>query len=271
MFRELTGVSTFDPAEAEQFGEDPLFVRAAARAVAILSVFEMTPKPLTLSEISELSGMDRSATQRMVHTLQALGMIMRDDEDRGYLPGKRILTMACSSLRLNPILQKATPVLLELRRRSHERVDMSLWDDTRLIYALRMPSKHEIFTATLTGNTVPTYCTAGGLAVLSRLSDAEIADIFARSDVTPFTPQTITTLDQVMAEVQATRQRGHAVAVRQLLHHEIALGVAVLDGQGRPVGAIHLAGSLDEHSAEDFSARFGSLLRQAGQSLSGYR
>lgn len=271
MFRELNGISTFDPAEAEKFDEDPLFVRAAARAIAIMSVFEMTSKSLTLSDISELSGMDRSATQRMVHTLQALGMIMRDEEDRGYLPGKRVLTMACSSLRLNPILQKATPVLLELRRLSRERVDMSLWDDTRLIYTSRMPSKHELFHATLIGNTVPTYCTAGGLAVLSRLSDAEIADVFARSDITPFTPQTMTTLDEVMTEVRATRQRGHAVAVRQLLHHEIALGVPVLDGHGRPVGAIHLAGSLDEHTVEEFSTRFGSLLRQAGQSLSGYR
>ncbi|WP_142661829.1 IclR family transcriptional regulator [Paracoccus laeviglucosivorans] len=271
MFRKLIGVSTFDPEEAQQFGDDPLFIRALARGVAVLSAFELAHKPLSLSEISQLSGVDRSAAQRVVHTLMQLGMIVRDEEDRGYLPGKRILTMAYSCLRLTPICQKATPALLELRRRTRERVDMSLWDDTRLIYAMRMPSKHEIFTATLTGNTVPVYCTAGGISVLARLGDDEIADIFARSDLTPFTPDTFTTLDQVMQAVRETRNRGHAIAVRQLLRHEIAMGVAVLGEDNRPVGAIHLAGSLDEHSAEDFSAKFGTLLQQTGQSLSEYR
>lgn len=271
MFRELIGVSTFDPKEADKFSEDPLFVRAAARAVAILSAFEFANKPLSLKEISDLSGVDRSATQRMVHTLQALGMIVRDDEDRGYLPGKRILTMAHSALRLNPMLQRATPILLELRRRTRERVDLSLWDETRLIYALRMPSKHEIFTATLTGNTVPLYCTAGGVAVMAQLGDDEIAHIFAASDRTPFTPQTMTTLPEVMDAVHAARNRGHSLLQGQLLRHELAMGVAVTDGTGRPVGAIHIASTSEDHSLEDFSAKFGSLLEQAGKSLSGYR
>jgi len=270
VFRELTGVSTFDPKEAQSFGDDPLFVRAAARAIAIMSAFELAHKPLSLNELSDISGVDRSATQRMVHTLLALGMIVRDHEDRGYLPGKRVLTMACSALRLNPVLQRATPILLELRRRTRERVDMSLWDETRLIYALRMPSKHEIFTATLTGNTVPLYCTAGGIAVMAHLGDDEIARLFAASDQRPFTAETFTTLKQVMAQVDSARLRGHAIVTGQLLRHEVAMGVAVLDGQRRPLGAIHLAASMDEHDPEAFSSQFGTLLQQAGQSLSGY-
>lgn len=271
VFRELTGVPTFDPKEADEFDSHALFVRAAARAVAVLSAFELASKPLSLREISDLSGVDKSAAQRLVHTLQALGMIVRDPEGYGYIPGKRILTMAHSCLRLNPILQKATPVLLELRRRTRERVDMSLWDDTRMIYAMRMPSRHEVFTATLTGNTVPVYCTAGGLAVMSRLDDSEIRSIFDRSDRTPFTAQTMTTLDQVMRAVSETRKRGHAIIAAQLLRHEIAMGVAVMDNTNRPIGAIHVVGSLEDHTPEEFTARFGSLLQQAGQSLSGFR
>lgn len=267
-FRDLSGVPSFNPHEAENPGGDPLFVRAIARAVVLLSVFETARHPLTLRELSGISGLDPSATQRIVHTLQLLGMIERDDQDRGYVPGKRALTVACSGLRLNTTLQKATPILLELRRRTRERVDFSFWDDTRLIYAMRMPSKHEGFTATLTGNTVPVYCTAGGLSVLARLKDEEIADIVRRSDLTPFTPQTITTLDQVLEAVGATRQAGYAMALRQLLRHEIALGVAVVNPQGRPVAALHLAGSLDEHTPDEFAGRFASLLQHAGQTLS---
>jgi len=266
MFRNMLHISTFDPREADRFSEDPLFVRAAARAVAVLSAFDLVTKPLSLSEISQIAGLDRSATQRIVHTLVQLGMVVRDPEDRGYLPGNRLLTMAHSSLRLNPICQKATPVLLELRRRTGERVDLSLWDDTKIIYAVRMPYKNEIFVGTLTGNAVPTYCTAGGLAILSRLADDEIADIVGRSDMTPFTPDTFTTLDEVMRAVEETRIRGHSLAARQFRRHEYAIGVPIMNEHDRPVGAITLGGSLDEHSAEEFSDKYGVLLQEAGQS-----
>lgn len=107
LFRELNGVPVFDAHEADKFSNDALFVRAAARAVAVMSVFEFAHKPLTLNEIAELAGLDRSAAQRMIHTLQELGMIVRDEQDRGYLPGRRVLTMACSHLRLNPVLRHA--------------------------------------------------------------------------------------------------------------------------------------------------------------------
>ncbi|KFI29347.1 IclR family transcriptional regulator [Haematobacter massiliensis] len=269
MFRDLIGVPNFDPAEAQNATDDPLFVRAAARAISVLTAFEAARKPLTLEEIAVLSSLDRSAAQRMVHTLMSLGMIVRDREGRGYLPGKRVLTMAHSALRLDPVCQRATPVLLELRRRTRERVDMSFWDDTRLIYALRMPSKHEIFTATLTGNTVPVYCTAGGIAILAHLGDDEIADIVSRSDLMPFTSATVTTLAEVMTAVTAARARGHARMVGQLLRHEIALGAAVLDAARRPIGAVHVAGTLEEWTEEAFSSEFGGLLETAVTTIRG--
>lgn len=269
MFHDWSRVASYDPKQAEILSDDPLFVRAAARAMAVMSVFEHTNKPLSLNEIAELSGLDRSAAQRMVHTLQSLDMIVRDDSDRGYLPGKRVLSMAYSYLRLNPVMQRATPILLELRRRARERVDLSLWDDTRLIYALRMPSKNEVFTATLVGNSVPVYCTAGGVAVLSRLSDVQIADIFERSPRVPYTPETFTTLDEVMGAVHEARLNGHAMMTGQLLRHEISMAVPILDVDGRPVGALHLAGSREEHDRESFAAQFAALLDAAGRGISG--
>ncbi|MFD1790229.1 IclR family transcriptional regulator [Ochrobactrum teleogrylli] len=267
-FRDLGGISTFDPDEGEAYNEDPLFLRSVARTVAVMMAFQKARHPLSLSQIATAAGIDRSAAQRIVHSLQKLDVIARDPADRGYLPGLRILDMTHDLLRLNPMLQRANPIMLELRRRVRERVDLSLFDDVRVVYAVRMPSKHEIFSATLVGHAVPTYCTAGGVAILSRLPDEKIADIVSRSDLTPFTPHTVRTLEEVMGQVNATRERGHSVLCRQLLHNEVAIGAAILDAGGNPVGAIHVAGSLQEWSAEGFSDSFGPLVENAARTVS---
>ncbi|MDQ0995135.1 IclR family pca regulon transcriptional regulator [Phyllobacterium ifriqiyense] len=267
-FRDLRGISSFDPDEGEAYKDDPLFMRSVARTVAVMSAFQSARHPLSLSQVATAAGVDRSAAQRIVHSLLKLGMLTRDPEDRGYLPGLRVLDMTHDLLRLNPMLQRANPVMLELRRRVRERVDLSLFDDVRVVYALRMPSKHEIFSATIVGHAVPTYCTAGGIAILSLLPDEKVADIVKRSDLTPFTRHTIRTLDEVMVHVHATRERGHSVLCRQLLNHEVAIGAPIRDSSGAPIGAIHVAGSLQEWTAESFSDSFGPLVQNAAQTVS---
>lgn len=267
-FRDLRGISSFDPDEGEAYKDDPLFLRSVARTVAVMSAFQSARHPFSLSQVATAAGIDRSAAQRIVHSLLKLGMLTRDPENRGYLPGLRVLDMTHDLLRLNPMLQRANPVMLELRRRVRERVDLSLFDDVRVVYALRMPSKHEIFSATIVGHAVPTYCTAGGIAILSLLPDEKVADIVKRSDLTPFTSHTIRTLEEVMVHVHATRERGHSVLCRQLLNHEVAIGAPIRDSSGAPVGAIHVAGNLQEWTAESFSDSFGALVQNAAQTIS---
>ncbi|MFU8882043.1 MAG: IclR family transcriptional regulator [Rhodobacterales bacterium] len=247
---------------------DPLFTNSIARAMQVLAAFHHADRPLSLADIAQRAGVDRSAAQRIVHTLRALGYIRRDDEDRGFLPGIRILDHTLDFLRMHPLIQHATPVLLDLRRNVRERVDLSLFDGQRVVYAARMQSKRETFYATLVGHSVPTFCSSGGWAIMARLAPDEAREMITASDRRPFTPRTLTDPDQIMAEINQTRARGYSVSVEQILLGEVAIGVAVTDAQGRPVGAIHVAGSLSEWTPEDFSARVAPLALEAARAIS---
>lgn len=246
----------------------PLFVQAIARGAQVLSVFHRATKPLTLNEIASACGMGKSAVQRVVHTLRELGYIERDPDDRGYVPGIRILDHTLDYLRLNPLIARASPVLLELRRNVHERVDLSLRDDLRLVYASRLQSKRETFFATLVGHSVPVFATSGGWAIMANLSDDEVDDIIARSDRRPFTAKTITEPDAIRAKIQEVRKAGFALALEQVLPGEVAIGVAIRDGKGRPQAAIHIVGSLGEWEPEAFCKRFAPLAVEAAQAVS---
>jgi DNA-binding IclR family transcriptional regulator len=268
-----------DPPRAADFQAegDRLFVRAAGRAMQVLSAFHQATGPLSLSEIARRAGIDRSAAQRLVHTLMTLGYVRRSADDRGYLPGIRLLDHTLDLLRLDPVVQKATPVLLELRKTIRERVDFSLYDETRLIYALRMQSKRETFYATLVGHSVPTYCTAGGRAVLSALPEPEARAIVtgdATGDATGaplhrYTSQTETDPQAVMALVRQARSDGYAVVVDEFVQGEVAIGVAVTRPDGRPLGAIHVAGSLSEWTRADFVRQAAPLATEAARAIIG--
>lgn len=247
---------------------DPLFVRGVERAMKVLSVFHHSDRPMSLSQIAQAAGIDRSAAQRMVHTMRTLGYIRRDPSGHGFVPGIRILDHTLDVLRLDPLVRRATPVLQELRKSVRERVDLSIFDDLRVVYAVRLQSKRQTFYTTLVGHSVPMFCSSGGWAILSKLPDDRVRDILERSDRQPFTPHTVTEIADILAKIDQTRERGFSVGVSQILTGEIALGFPVLDANGTPVAAIHVAGSQAEWTPEDFAANFAPLASEAARAIS---
>nr|WP_281426507.1 IclR family transcriptional regulator C-terminal domain-containing protein [Paracoccus bogoriensis] len=136
-----------------------------------------------------------------------------------------------------------------------------------MVYATRLQSKREAFFATLVGHSVPVTGSSGGWAALALLPDAEIDAILARAPLRALTPRSLTDPDAIRAQIAAVRRDGHALALEQVLMGEVAIAMAISDPQGRPVGAVHIAGSLAEWQPEDFRRRMAPPLAAAIRSL----
>ncbi|HWL79603.1 MAG TPA: IclR family transcriptional regulator [Roseomonas sp.] len=244
----------------------PLFLQSVARTLRVLEAFSRFPRPLSIAELSAAAGLDKSAGQRIVHTLQALGYLERSSA--GLVPGKKVLYRAFDYLRMNALVESATPVLHELRKSVRERVDLSLLDVTDIVYAVRLQSKRENFPATLVGRRIPTFCSSGGRAMLAALPEEEAMRILQQSDRRPLTPRTITEIPALLAKIAEARREGYALALEESALGEIVLAAAVLDIHGRPVAAIHAAGSLSEWEEETFRRRISPLVMEAARALS---
>ena len=242
-------------------------VEAVARALRLLESFAVSPKPLSLSQLAAAAKIDKSASQRLSNTLLQLGYL--EKSEGGLVPGRKLLDRSYDYLRCNPMVSRAYPILVELRRTSEERTSLSLFDDLTMIYAIRLDSKQDAYYAHLPGKRVPTYCTSAGRAVLACLPDARIVDVIGRSDRKPLTPKTTVGKEDCRVQIERARRTGYAVAVEEILIGELAVAAAVLDSQRTPVGAVSIAASLSEWTPETFSRRFGPLVVAAAQAISG--
>ncbi len=243
-----------------------LFLQSVARTLKVLEAFSQQPRPLSIAELSAAAGVDKSAGQRIVHTLQTLGYLERTSA--GLAPGKKVLYRAFDFLRMNALVESATPVLHELRKSVKERIDLSLLDGTDIVYVVRLQSKRETFWATLVGRRIPAFATSGGRAMLAALPDDEARTILEQSDRRAITPKTITEIPDLLAKIEEARRDGYALATEESMLGEIVLAAAVLDIHGRPVAAIHAAGSLSEWKEETFRRRVSPLVMEAARALS---
>lgn len=243
----------------------PHSVKSVEKAFAVLEAFRNEDRSLSLSEIAALTDLDKSAVQRFTRTLRQLGYLEQDPHTRRYAIGIRVLGLSFSFLHANAHVMRAAPVLVNLRNTTKERVDMSLIDDESLVYVFRLQSRQEPLKAALVGRRVPIVGTAGGRAVLSRLSDEEAMAIVARARRTARTPRTLTDPAQIMDQVRVARAQGFAIQTEEWRAGEIVAAAALMDRGGRPVGAVHIAASTNDWDPQDFAHRMGPLVASAAQ------
>ena len=248
---------------------DTLFIQSLAKGMKVLECFADHPAPLSINEITEYCEIDRSAAQRMTHTLVSLGYLERGVNGRGFHLGKKILERTFDYLRSVPLLERATPLIVDVQRESGERVELSLFDDLSIIFALRRQTKRQTYTTTLIGRRLATVHTASGRSIMSHLAAEEVDSILARSTSKPLTTRTITDAERIRALVAQAASDGFAIASEESMLGEINLASAVLDHEGRPIAAIDISGSLADWDAEAFAKRFAPMLMSATKALSG--
>lgn len=234
---------------------DRLRVEAVVRAFRLIEAFSNAPTGLlSLSQLADGAGIDKSGAQRLAHTLHQLGYL--EKQKIGFRPGRRWLDRTYDYLRSDPLIVRAHPILVELRRTTEERVALSLFEETTLLYAIRVDSKQEGYYNHLIGKRVPSYCTSGGWAAFACLSDEKVMDILSRSSRVKITPKTTTDISAILRKIAQARDSGYAIGVEEILIGEIAISAVVRDRDSSPLGAVTLTGSLAEWTTEEFERRF---------------
>ncbi|MFW5490471.1 MAG: IclR family transcriptional regulator [Desulfovibrio sp.] len=234
--------------DAKKKKDNPLFVASLERGMLLLEAFNHGHKSLGLTDLVELTGLNRSAVQRFLHTWETLGYLSKDQLTKRFSLTPKVMSLGYNFLKGERLVEVATPYLLDARERSGNSVYLGTLYDTTIIYLIRFPQQLLLLEGTLPGRRVPAFC--GGRAFLSCLDDGQVRDILERSDRSPITPHTITGLEDNMLEVARVRAKGYCISLQEQLLGEIAVSAPVRDVLGVPRASVYISARYSEWSVE---------------------
>jgi len=240
-------------------------MQGVARAFHLLEVFAGPVRSLSLSQLAAAAGLDKSGTQRLVHTLVGLGYLERDEA--GLRPGRRMLERAADHLRWDRLTQVALPVLGEVNHQRQEAVDLSRFEGATMLYVARLHSRRRSFHPQIIGLRVPTYCTSTGRAALSALPEEEAVAILEGSSREAHTAHTLTAMDAILGKVREARRLGYALTPEEYKPGEVGIAAPVLDGAGRPIAAVRMTASTADFPLREFARRFGPSVVEAAATI----
>jgi DNA-binding IclR family transcriptional regulator len=120
-----------------------------------------------------------------------------------------------------------------------------------------------VLTASWLGRTVPLHATSTGKALLAFLPPAEVRRVLAEG-LPAFTDTTITSPDALVAELDATRERGYGTCAGELESSLYGVSAPVLGPTGRPLAVLSIWGPGDRVSKQTF-AQLGAVVLEAAR------
>ncbi|MDR5815015.1 MULTISPECIES: IclR family transcriptional regulator [unclassified Caballeronia] len=254
--------------EAADPSASSLYVQSVEKAMKVLTAFDGSKRQLSLSEIAALTGFDMSATQRFAYTLAALGYLFKDPDSRKYELSPRLLDFTYHYLTSNDLVSRATPYLQQLGSETEEATNLTVLDDTDIVFVLRIVSRNVFNAHVIVGSRLPAYCTAPGLAILATLDDGELDDILARTNLVPYTGSTVYQPRKIKERIAQIRKQGYAHTEDEYFVSDISTAAAITNAHGRGIGAVNIAVARSRWHADRDEKRFADLVISTASAIS---
>lgn len=241
------------------------------KGMQILRAFVEVDEPFRLTDIATLTGLQPSAAQRMVYTLHNSDMLQRDERTKMYTLSRSALQLGFAYLRQDPLLARATPYLMEAVQRCGETVSLTELHDRDVFYVARIPGHYGISADVLIGAWFPAFACAAGQAVLAYLAEDSVRAVLDRSELIPYTANTIVDPSALMTLFRGIRQQGYACSQEHYTLGDISIAAPVFDSAKQPTGSINISVSTARWSREAAEQRLAPIAIEMAAAISDLR
>ena len=230
---------------------------------------------MSLSEMARRIGVSRSSAFRLVHTLQRLGYLEREDETKNYRLGARVMSLGYSFLASKDIAELARPDLQRLRNATRCSTHLGILDGAEVIYIARFAAHKPVSAMIAVGARVPAHATTMGRIILAYKPAAYVRRTLRRpARWRSSASSTPVTLESLTAVLEADRRRGYVISHSNFEAGIASIAAPLFDAKGEVIGAINVSTPENAIEPERFDRDVCDELRAAARrisELSGYR
>ncbi|QHA88919.1 IclR family transcriptional regulator domain-containing protein [Serratia rhizosphaerae] len=263
---ELQRLQEIGELSNDKYKGDPNFMASLARGLEVLQAFKPQYSQMSVSEISQITGIPRAAVRRCLYTLKALGFVHCPD-GRHYRLLPRVLTLGHAYLSSSELAKAAQNSLDYLSKQLNQSCSVATLDGDNILYIARASVKRIMTIDLGRGSRPPAYATSMGLVLLSALDEAQLEAYLSRVTLEPLTPHTVVSEAQLREQLARVRRQGYAINDQQLEIGLRSIAVPMHSRKGGVVAAMNVGVNASQVSAQELRERVLPLLQRTAMEL----
>ncbi len=225
-------------------------IQVIERAVALLDALADQPDPVSLKELSIVTGLHPSTAHRILNDLVLKRFVDRA-EAGSYRLGMRLLELGnIVKSRLN-VREAALNFMRSLHRKTHQTINLSVRQGDEIVYIDRAFSERSgMQVVRAIGGRAPLHLTSTGKLFLS-LDDPKAVRAYAtRTGLAGHNKNSITDLIKLEGELSLVRARGYARDNEELELGVRCMAAGIRDDTGRLIAGLSISAPADRLQEE---------------------
>jgi IclR family transcriptional regulator, pca regulon regulatory protein len=225
-------------------------VNSVAKAFQILQSFDAASPALSVSELAQMTGLDRGTTFRLVHTLASLGYL-RQAGNRQFGLTLKVLELGFNALAGQGLPAYAAPLLAACVPDIADAASLGTLDGAEVVFLQRVQSGLKRNVDRHVGQRIQAYASALGHAMLAYLPETRQIELLESAERTKLSERTLTDLDELLERLRQVKQQGYAVSDGENAYGLRTLAVPILDGDSRPVAGVSFTVNAERMSVKE--------------------
>lgn len=254
----MTESSSSEPRASSQIAGTAAF----SKFMHLLQLVADHPDPLTIPELSKLSGYPRPTVYRTVAALLAEGLLEEGAMTGKLALGPRLIVLASRSWSRSELRNSFSEDLKHLRDITGETVHLAILNGHQMAYIEKIESPRAVQMSSRIGTSVPLHSTSVGKAFMAAMSEPECERLLKElPDHFPaYTANTLINKEALRSHLVVTRQRGWSIDDEEQEPGICCYGAAILGRSGQPIAAVSLSTLRFRHPEDVMGAFIRPLL-----------
>jgi IclR family transcriptional regulator, acetate operon repressor len=213
-------------------------VESVDRALQLLLLMRREG-PVSVKTAAEHLDVAPSTAHRLLSAL-AFRDFAAQDRERRYRLGPALSERSAESFTVNMLRQHSRAALQTLHRYVGETVQLMVLRGGNIQFIDGIECELTLRVGMRVGDQMPAFVSAGGKAMLARLNNAELEELY-RGGLPPWPTGRITSMAMLKRSMTKVRRAEFATNFEETEQGVIGLGVSINDLDGRPIAALTTA------------------------------
>lgn len=222
---------------------DEKSIQSIERALDIMEAVAVYESGKSLTEISENVNLPKSTAFRIIATLMKRGYIDKT-EAGNYKMGLKLIEDASYHINNLELQTEARPFVSEVTAHLGLTSYLGVLDGDQVVYVEKINTASAVKLYSQIGTRVHAYCSSLGKCMLANYSKEELEEIMKDCSFIKFTPNTISSMEELHKELAIVRSRGWALDDCEHEAGQRCIGAPIYDYKGDIIAAICANGDI---------------------------
>jgi len=215
-------------------------VKVVVKAFELMEVLSRH-RELTLKDLATHTRFPKPTTFRILNTLMGLGYVEHQSLTQTYSLSPKFLSFTKGSTNGRDLITLAEPFMEKLSATYSETVNLARLIDNQVIYVRVLQSSQAFRISDNVGDRAPIHSTAIGKAIAAFLPEQQLKAVLKKSELTPFTRNTITNIGELTRHFKRVRTDGYAIDNEEGHDGVLCIGAPVFQHDNAPFGALSIS------------------------------